>query len=303
MTAAKNEAAYIAHTLDAVVNQTVLPQKWIIVDDGSTDETAGIVRNYQKKHDFISLISHHSASTRNFGAKALALRTAVGHLTGTAYDFIGNLDADVSFGERFYETLLDRFFADPALGISGGVIWEFYKKKWRYAPSRPQWCVGGATHFFRRACFEAVGSGYVPLPYGGEDTVTEYRARDLGWQVKAMSECIVYHYKPSVLISGKPWRVPYALGRQEYHWGTGVLFECAKCFFRCVKRPFAADGYARFAGYMVPFLTHKKRDVPHEIASVVRRQQYNMLGIGVMTGLLARKNENPDAGDRVKKAD
>jgi glycosyltransferase involved in cell wall biosynthesis len=290
ITAAKNESAFIPKTLDSVVNQTVLPGKWVIVDDGSQDATGSIVRHYLDRYDFIQLVSQPQPTARNFGAKARALRTALASLAGTGYEYIGNLDADVSFGETFYETLLDRFSQDPELGISGGVIWEIHKKKWQYAPSRPDWCVGGATHFFRRACFEDVGSGYAPLRYGGEDTVAEYCARDKGWKVTAMKDCIVYHYKPSVLISGKSWRAPYAMGRQEYHWGTGILFETAKCLSRCVLRPLSADGYARIFGYMGQVLTRAKRDVPDATARIVRRQQSRQL-FGRVLGKLSSNNK------------
>jgi poly-beta-1,6-N-acetyl-D-glucosamine synthase len=301
ITAAKNESEYIARTLESVVNQTVLPEKWVIADDGSTDGTGAIIRQYQKDHGFIELISQPQAATRNFGAKARALRTALASLAGTGYDFIGNLDADVSFNAQFYETLLDRFSRESELGITGGVIWELHKKKWRYAPSRPDWCVGGATHFFRRKCFEDVGSGYEPLRYGGEDTVAEYCARDKGWKVKAMKDCIVLHHKPSVLISGKPWRMPYAMGRQEYHWGTGILFEGAKCLSRCVLGPFSADGYARFLGYMGQLLTRAKRDVPDATARIVRRQQSRQL-FGRVLGKLSFSNKGSGPAVRMAAA-
>ena len=42
ITPAKNEKRFIAKTLDSMVGQTLLPERWVIVDDGSTDNTAEI---------------------------------------------------------------------------------------------------------------------------------------------------------------------------------------------------------------------------------------------------------------------
>ena len=40
---ARNEATFIQKTLDSMVAQTLVPERWVIVDDGSTDRTAEIV--------------------------------------------------------------------------------------------------------------------------------------------------------------------------------------------------------------------------------------------------------------------
>ena len=42
ITPVKNEEKYIAHTIDSVCNQILKPEEWLIVDDGSEDETKKI---------------------------------------------------------------------------------------------------------------------------------------------------------------------------------------------------------------------------------------------------------------------
>jgi len=46
ITPARNEEAFIEKTLQSVIKQTILPAKWVIVNDGSTDATSSIVRPY-----------------------------------------------------------------------------------------------------------------------------------------------------------------------------------------------------------------------------------------------------------------
>ena len=53
ISAAHNEESFIQHTLDSVCSQTLPPERWIVVDDGSTDRTAQIVRGYSKRFAWI----------------------------------------------------------------------------------------------------------------------------------------------------------------------------------------------------------------------------------------------------------
>src|SRR4030095_7056049 len=53
ITPARNEAAFIAKTLESVVAQTVLPKRWVVVSDGSTDGTDEIVTKYQPGREWL----------------------------------------------------------------------------------------------------------------------------------------------------------------------------------------------------------------------------------------------------------
>ena len=108
ITSARNEKKYIEKTLNSVVCQTVLPKQWVIVSDGSTDGTDEIVFNYSKKHENIRLLRSETHNTRNFGSKVAAFRLGVESLRHLQYDFIGNLDADVSFDSHYFELLLKK---------------------------------------------------------------------------------------------------------------------------------------------------------------------------------------------------
>ncbi len=120
ITAARNEADYIEHTLKSVVKQTILPKKWSIVSDGSTDRTDEIVKRYEAKYDFIQLLRREPDGGRDFGSKVYAIRAGLEQLTGIEFDFIGNLDADISFESDYYESIFSIFMKYPKLGIAGG---------------------------------------------------------------------------------------------------------------------------------------------------------------------------------------
>src|SRR6266581_1528242 len=122
VTPARNEAGYIRKTIESVVSQTRRPMRWIIVSDGSTDGTDQIVNEYSAKHQYIRLLRIDGDTERNFGSKVRAIRAGVGLLESLPYEFTGILDADISFGPTYYESVLRRFQENSRLGLCGGTL-------------------------------------------------------------------------------------------------------------------------------------------------------------------------------------
>ncbi|MBO0695743.1 MAG: glycosyltransferase family 2 protein, partial [Verrucomicrobia bacterium] len=109
ITPAHNEEAFIEKTLASVVAQTVLPKRWVIVDDGSTDQTAKIIQKYAERYPWIEPVSRPRRKDRNFGGKAHAFNTGLERVRSLNFDVIGNLDADISFDPDYFEFLLSKF--------------------------------------------------------------------------------------------------------------------------------------------------------------------------------------------------
>ena len=109
ITAAKNEELFIEKTIQSVLNQTVKPERWIIVSDGSTDRTNHIVEQFKNKYKYIDLIALPPNKERNFSSKVNALNEALKKFEGMEYDFIGNLDADITLDKSYYEEVFRNF--------------------------------------------------------------------------------------------------------------------------------------------------------------------------------------------------
>ena len=122
ITAAKNEESYIEKTIQSVLNQTIKPEKWIIVSDGSTDRTNDIVEQYKNEYKFIDLIALPPNKERNFSSKVNALNKALKKFEGMEYDFIGNLDADVTLDKSYYEEVFRTF---PGKSKAGYCRWNY----------------------------------------------------------------------------------------------------------------------------------------------------------------------------------
>ena len=100
VTAARNERDVIRPTLNSVVAQTITPQMWVIVSDNSVDGTDDVVRSFAAKHPFIRLCRNDEPTERNTAAKVNAINMGIKALAETDYAYIGNVDADISFGSE-----------------------------------------------------------------------------------------------------------------------------------------------------------------------------------------------------------
>ena len=165
VTPARNEAAFIEKVIESVIHQTVLPAKWVIVDDGSTDDTAAIVGRYLESHPWIELVQMPQRRDRSFAAKVGAFNAGYEKVKDVDYEVLGNLDADISFDANYIELLLSKFEEDARLGVAGTVFQEEGYSSERQS-FEGQNHVAGGCQMFRKACFDAVG-GFIPNKAGG----------------------------------------------------------------------------------------------------------------------------------------
>jgi len=275
MTAAKNEEKYIENTLKAVVKQIELPRKWIIVDDGSIDNTKALIKKYAREYEFIRLVENNCREDRNFGAQVRAINIGWELLKNDVYDYIGNLDADVSFKEDYYITIIQRMAANQRLGLAGGFIYEekngIYKER-RY---NNETSVAHAIQLFKRECFEEIG-GYLELKYGGPDWVAEVTARMKGWEVKAYKDVQVKHHRMTTsaegLVKGR-----FKQGLMDYSVGSHPIFEVVKCIRRLGGEPYIIGAIVRLCGYVVAAVRDEKRIVSNEFLEYLRKEQMKRL--------------------------
>ena len=271
MTAAHNEQDFIEGVIRSVLSQRSLPQRWVIVSDHSTDRTDEIVERYARQHDFIRLLHISRAPGRDFGSKVIALQQGQALLVGVEYDFIGNVDADVTLQPSYFEELLSHFRRHPDLGLAGGFLYENSRGEYRSLRTNDVRNVCHAAQLVRRQCYEAIG-GYAVLKYGGEDWYAQTRARMQGWSVEALPKLKIFHHRHITGGSG-PLKNAFRLGRLDYSFGSDPLFEILKCFRRIPERPYVCNALARLAGFVWPCLRREPRAVLNDFASFLRSEQ------------------------------
>jgi glycosyltransferase involved in cell wall biosynthesis len=271
VTAAYNEAALIEKTLSSVAAQTVLPKAWIIVSDGSTDRTEEIAQSYAARLPFIQVIRIDRDPGRSFVSKVYAVREGFKRLLGVPFDFVGNLDADVSFEATYFEGLLRKFQADPRLGVGGGWILEELDGVYQPRPFNSRAWVPHAIQLLRRPCYEAVGD-YVPLPHGGEDTWAVVSARMRGWTAESFPDLPVLHHRRTASAGGL-LRNRFRTGLMDYSLGYHPAYELMKCARRVPEHPYVVGTAVALAGFAAGYLRRSPRAVSSEFVKFIRREQ------------------------------
>lgn len=272
LTAAKDEEAMIAEVIRGIIRQTVHPQAWFIVDDGSSDGTAAIVEGYVREHSFIRLCTTRAREGRNFGSKDKALQSAYTLAEPLNFEFVAVLDAD-SIPERddYYEQIFQEFSKNPDLGMMSGTIYERLEDCWKSRPDNSADSTAGSGVVFRRACFDLIG-GYVALPYGGSDWLSQIDAKRKGWQLRTRTDLHVLHYRPTSSAGGL-LRGIFRAGLMDASFGSHPLFEVFKCARRLATPPILLGGLVRFAGYLWWSITGRGPLISPEQVAFLRCEQ------------------------------
>jgi biofilm PGA synthesis N-glycosyltransferase PgaC len=271
LTAAYNEEANIEKTVHCVLSQTLLPSRWVIISDGSIDRTDEIVQPYIKDHGFIRFLRVMRTPGRSFGSKVRALREGGKLIEGIPFSFIGNLDADVSVGPSYFESLIARFEMRPSLGLAGGFVYEETDGEFRSRRSNRVYSVAHAGQLVRRDCYEAIG-GYAVLEHGGEDWHAQTSARMRGWEAEAFPELQILHHRHTGEADNL-LRHKFRQGRLDYSFGSAPLFEILKCLERVPEKPILRGSMARLAGFLWSGICRDRRPVSDEFMTFLRREQ------------------------------
>jgi biofilm PGA synthesis N-glycosyltransferase PgaC len=275
ITPARNEAAFIAKTLDSMVGQTVLPERWVIVDDGSTDETGEIVQRYARRYPWIELVRLPEHRDRSFAGKVHAFNAGLERVQSLQPDVIGNLDADLSFEPDYLEFLMRKFSDDPKLGVAGTPFIEDGYDSTRDSFEGENHVAGGCQ-LFTRQCFQEIG-GYIPNRAGGIDWIAVTTARMKGWKTRSFAEKRFHHYRTLGTAGRSNAAASFSYGEKDYYLGGSPIWELFRVAYRMTKQPVLIDGLALLSGYCWAALRRMKRPITLELMRFHRREQMKKL--------------------------
>ena len=270
ISACRDEGSYIDGLIEAISAQTVRPVRWIIVDDGSTDDTAARVESQVGNVPFLQIVKMPSGRPRSFASQVYAAQYGYELLKDVPFDFIGFLDADIRVGPDYYGRLIDFFRADPSLGLCGGAVIDKYED--RLVNSRKgseDFHVAGGVQFFRRQCFEQIG-GYVPIEGGGQDTIADIMTMMNGWKLRVFSELQALHLRPDGFGKDGVFQRGIKWGRKFYLIGYDPVYYLGQCLRRTTSRPYILSSVAMLLGFIWAHCEAKPRPVTPEFVRFLR---------------------------------
>jgi len=289
VTPARNEGAFIGKTIESVIHQTVLPLKWAIVNDGSTDDTGAVVSRYLGKYHWIEMVEMPQRRDRSFAGKVQAFNAGYEKVKDLPYQVIGNLDADISFDPDHFEFLLQKFASDSRLGVAGTVFREEgYSSETDSFEGRKH--VAGQCQLFRKKCWQDIG-GYIPHRAGGIDWMAVTTARMMGWKTESFRERWFQHYRHLGTAERGVLASSFSYGEKDYYLGGHPVWELLRVVYRLTKRPYIVDGVALGLGYCWAFLRRTPRPVSRELMAFHRQEQMAKLG-AILKSVLRFKRVN-----------
>jgi biofilm PGA synthesis N-glycosyltransferase PgaC len=298
---ARNEAEYIRETLDSVLAQTVLPKRWIIIDDGSEDATARIVSEYAAKYDFIEVYSRANRGRRALGGGVVEVFNIGLELLGDhPSEFVCKLDVDLILPPRYFERLLEEMARDERLGsISGKPYFRVggeesgELKSERIADDVSV----GASKFYRRTFLVDIGGLVKGLIWDGVDC---YRGRMLGWRSKSIDdpELRFIHLRPMGssdrgILTGR-----MRLGEGYWFMGAAPSFVIGKAVYGLGHKPAVIGGVALLCGYGRAWLKGLPRYNDHGFRQYLRRYHRAMLTRGKARALALFNAEADEIWER-----
>lgn len=253
-----------------MIEQTRPPVKWVIVSDGSIDETDEIVRRYLGKYEWIELLRMPDRSERHFAGKVYAFNAGYDRLKGLNVDVIGNLDADVSFEPEHFQFLIDKMAENPQLGVAGAPFREGdFQYDYRFANVENVW---GGCQLFRRECFEAIG-GYIPLKGGCIDHVAVLSARLHGWQTRTFTEKVCVHHRLMGTALQGTLKAKFKTGAKDHSVGNHPLWEVFRMAYQMKHPPYVVGGLALGLGYAWSMVRRAEIPLSPELVSFVQSEQ------------------------------
>jgi len=278
----RNEAQYIEQTIQAMVSQTVTPCEWVIVNDGSTDETVEIVTRYTRLYPWLRLVHRDEREDKGDRQRGRGVVDTFyfgfNRITAQDYGFIVKLDGDVSFPPNYFEFLLQKFAGNPELGIAGGGLYERIDgENWTLCSSKDH--VGGPAKMYRRSCFEAMG-GLVPAL--GWDGLDEWQALSLGWKVESFEALKILHYRVMGMATGA-LKSKIEMGYGAYIMGYHSLYLIARGIRHMFTWPYLIGGIAMIMAYFVAWVQGRERLPDPSVVRYIHRTQLRQLS-GLLIG-------------------
>jgi len=264
--------------LESLANQTVLPNKVVVVNDNSSDDTQKIVTDFSKNHGWITLLNHTSSNEHIPGSKVINAFYKGFETLDEQYDIICKFDADIILPNNYLEKIAALFKSDSRVGIAGGHAYINKGDTWVYETVASKKHVRGPIKAYRKSCFKAIGGLKQSI---GWDTLDTLLAQFHGWNIETDKSLHVKHLKPT----GKTYspKSKYLQGEALYKMRYGFSLAFLTALKSAVNKKSASYFFNTISGYFKAKNSGINPMVSEEEGKFIR--QYRWKGIKSKIGL------------------
>jgi len=273
VTPAKDEEKNLPNLIHSVITQTFKPVVWVIVDDGSIDNTPEIIREAQEKYDWIQSV-HLEKHPRDIGKRYahvcnigfdFAIKYCEEH--NIQYEYIGIVDADIVLESEFFNKLIEEFEKNPKLGIASGSEYYYNSNNELVLEEMRDELPMGCMRLWRKECFDETGGYYIShFP----DSVSNVSAKLKGWETKVFKHIKAIQVRKTHSAEGL-WRGYKVIGISDYFRDYHPLFVIAKGIKYLCRSPYYL-GIAYLYGYLSSVLRRMDKIDNEEVRNYYRHK-------------------------------
>lgn len=276
----RNEEQFVRLTLDSVIAQSIRPSKWVIVDDGSTDETPRILADYAEQHDWIEIVTRTDRGRRAVGPGVIdAFYAGLDTVNLDDFEYLCKLDSDLELPRTYFEQIIEEMEADPTLANFSGKVY-LRENDGRLIPER----MGdenaiGAAKFYRTTCFKAIGGFVRQVSWDGIDG---HMCRMKGWTARSEDrpELRIIHLRQMGSSQQSIWVGRLRWGFGKYYMGSALYYVAAVASYRMFEKPYLVGGWGILWGYLKALFTGASRFENREFRRFLRRFEMQSLLFG-----------------------
>ena len=275
----RDEGRYMRETLDSVVGQSRLPALWVIVDDGSSDETPRILAEYAAKHDWIRVVTRQDRGHRAVGPGVIdAFYAGFATIDPNDFRYLCKLDLDLRLPPRYFELLVERMERDPRIATCSGKAWIEQGGRLVHESHGDDTSLG-MTKFYRMDRFQAIGGFVREVMWDGIDC---HRCRMHGWIACSWDDPELRFVHLRAMGSSQQGilagRMRHGFG--QYYMGTGFLYMAASALSRVAQPPRLLGSLAMLWGWLKSAALRRPRYDDLTFRAFLRHYQMRALLIG-----------------------
>ncbi len=255
----RDEEKYLSKAIESYANQTVPPTEYIIVDDGSTDKTPEIIQKAMEKYSWIHCVTRQDRGERKVGPGVIeAFYDGYKAIKTNEYDYICKSDGDLTLGNRYFETLFEKFEADPHLGSASGKLFLDLGDGNLTEERITDESVLGGMLCYRKKCFADIGGFVRQVMWDG---IAFHRSRMEGWRTCSFRDknLMIYDHRLMGSSHKSIFHGRLRWGWGQYFMGTHPLYIMAVGVYRLRERPFIMGGLLITLGYIKGWITRTKQ--------------------------------------------